>query len=594
MLINSMELNNRLEGKGKGKSKSKQNENGGMDLEFGEVKLVTMTVTGHIDVMLNLYVFSSCIPISTTDGEIGVITGAKFGNVIRGSYLKDAKKKRGGNATSDAVKKDFKNQCSVRVSTSQKIVNVKLFNNGKIVVTGCTDIQQTHEAIEVIYRTIVDLSVKHVNVTYGLRCDPKMNTKELQLWAPLRYILTELGGSDLEAPDIATIVNTFKIYSSETFIGYITDYVNTVISDNREILSKFPISNSDYNVIKSTVCTNDADISPGMFRRHWKTLLGTDLPNNGDDISVAVISERLREVTVNDIGKIIRSAFSKDIDIIDACLQYRYGDAVTVDMLRVKPEPFDTYFSRSEPILYRFIEELIANYDDGEIEYSYPCCIVNTDKNKAAIRAAIEANDPATNVAGDDYLRYAIIDDSRIDADIAVWKKSVAIGNINSKTYCTMQLDRDKIEKLLIENDRVYKVDFNKDRFPGVCASLKAQCDILPNAPVKKNLNLVVIYNTGNINISATRTPGQVTSAFNFIKDLITKNKDEVCVAPRVDSKKSASKKSAVLEKLPDMYSLGVKSDGYEYVHLMKSALLRKPRNLFLLKELSLISHYKD
>lgn len=116
--------------------------------EPSPVKLVTMTVVFKLKKFINLKLVSECIKLDDQ------ILGVKFEDTIEGTGFK---------AKKQPVKKkhkknnDFKNQCTLIINTGNKNLNVKLFNNGELVFTGCTDIDQIPIATKILTERLVKL-----------------------------------------------------------------------------------------------------------------------------------------------------------------------------------------------------------------------------------------------------------------------------------------------------------------------------------------------------------------------------------------------------------------------------------------------------
>lgn len=116
--------------------------------EPSPVKLVTMTVVSKLEKFINLKLVSECIKLDDQ------ILGVKFEDTVEGTGFK-AKKQ----STKKKQRKnnDFKNQCTLIINTGDKNLNVKLFNNGELVFTGCTDIEQIPTATKILTERLVGL-----------------------------------------------------------------------------------------------------------------------------------------------------------------------------------------------------------------------------------------------------------------------------------------------------------------------------------------------------------------------------------------------------------------------------------------------------
>jgi|688.fasta_scaffold121928_3 TATA-box binding protein (TBP) (component of TFIID and TFIIIB) len=114
-----------------------------------KIQMVTMTVGYNLGKFINLKVLHGIILDQ-------YIVGIKCDNKIRGNIKIKLNKNM---ARNNAKSKDFKNQCTLIIACKWriddvhdgiKLINAKLFNNGKIIFTGCTDIEQIKFALSII------------------------------------------------------------------------------------------------------------------------------------------------------------------------------------------------------------------------------------------------------------------------------------------------------------------------------------------------------------------------------------------------------------------------------------------------------------
>lgn len=112
---------------------------------FEQLKLVTMTIDAKVMCNFNLNVIAEALKIDND------ILGIKYRDIVKGISKKD--------------KRPFKNQCTFVIKTTDKNINTKLFNNGKIVNVGCT--KEEHGTItgDIILKIIQGLSAV---VTYTI------------------------------------------------------------------------------------------------------------------------------------------------------------------------------------------------------------------------------------------------------------------------------------------------------------------------------------------------------------------------------------------------------------------------------------------
>lgn len=97
------------------------------------LKLVTMTISASVDQCYNLDVIAKYTKLDD------VIIGIHYRDIHRGHGTVDIEQKELDETDSTESTKSgrFKNQCTFAINDGNKIINTKLFNNGKMVNVGC-------------------------------------------------------------------------------------------------------------------------------------------------------------------------------------------------------------------------------------------------------------------------------------------------------------------------------------------------------------------------------------------------------------------------------------------------------------------------
>jgi TATA-box binding protein (TBP) (component of TFIID and TFIIIB) len=132
------------------------------------LKFVTMTMCNSLDKFINLWVLAKYYNPdidSKCDSKTSRIVGIKFENIVRGRVKRKKKKKKRIVETKRKRFTDFKHQCTLIIDCLGKDINVKLFNNGRIVCTGCNNIEQAAAAAETISKALKDLEGE---LSYGI------------------------------------------------------------------------------------------------------------------------------------------------------------------------------------------------------------------------------------------------------------------------------------------------------------------------------------------------------------------------------------------------------------------------------------------
>ena len=140
--------------------------------EASPMRLVTMTIVHYSNVFINLKVIGRYLPI--TDKIVGI----KFENKIkRGSYYEttpaptptptpteESSVSNAANASTDQISNkrnvevnDFKNQCTIVIDVGDKKINLKLFTNGKMVATGCKNLEHADTSFNIVCETLQNI-----------------------------------------------------------------------------------------------------------------------------------------------------------------------------------------------------------------------------------------------------------------------------------------------------------------------------------------------------------------------------------------------------------------------------------------------------
>lgn len=108
------------------------------------VDISTMTICCKINSLFNISEINKHIDLSFD----GIISCGSDPDTLRTIIkLKKSYGKR--------KRKNFYNQITLRVMTKEKIINVKLFTNGSIQMTGCKTITSTTQALEILFKKLV-------------------------------------------------------------------------------------------------------------------------------------------------------------------------------------------------------------------------------------------------------------------------------------------------------------------------------------------------------------------------------------------------------------------------------------------------------
>lgn len=202
------------------------------------LKLLTITTMANVDTYFNLDVISHYIPLDKT------IIGIHYRGLHRGLLVKPLPGEDGddddetepdesesqSNLPSIDVDFDskksgqFKNQCTFIINDGTKLINTKLFNNGKIINTGCMDPQQAVFTANLILGRIFNMNgILTYNIPTKLKCKC---TKDLKKFYKddLRKKFTDLIRLLVQYLNLETDLNCFdpKYSADKSFAEFLT------------------------------------------------------------------------------------------------------------------------------------------------------------------------------------------------------------------------------------------------------------------------------------------------------------------------------------------------------------------------------------
>ena len=134
-------------------------------LSFTEYRISTMTATGYIGMNVNLDAFYENVIIVDLEKELKGIVYAEYGNnkhsqVFKGTNIK--KKYVRVNGKKEAYMKRFDNSVTVKYRVNEKdTLNIKLFKNGKVQMTGVKSRDQGKDAINDLIEMIKHIYINH-------------------------------------------------------------------------------------------------------------------------------------------------------------------------------------------------------------------------------------------------------------------------------------------------------------------------------------------------------------------------------------------------------------------------------------------------
>jgi hypothetical protein len=229
-------------------------------------------------------------------------------------------------------------------------------------------------------------------------------------------------------------------------------------------------------------------------------------------------------------------------------------------------------------ILKHYYDEndLIDHYQDSNFQNLLKIIRLGTNSSKSAITCILPA-----------YLNHKEL----IKLDHAKLETVL----INKSTNCGYYMNRNALIELLQLDPNVIEYKFDKNRYPGVITTYKvnsttgANTTNTTNTTNTKNIK-IIFFNTGKINITATKTHEQVNIAYQFIKKFCADNFKQLLLVTEYQNKMREYD-----EKLPNQYYVGQRgAEAHHYYLLKASSIISNPRNVRYLQTCGLLNCYNS
>ncbi len=172
------------------------------------------------------------------------------------------------------------------------------------------------------------------------------------------------------------------------------------------------------------------------------------------------------------------------------------------------------------------------------------------------------------------------------DKPIIVKSENVRINMINHTMSCEYNLNRVRLGEILDKDPSIKFINYNKNSYTGLNAYYKCNVDCVPG---KKNTIAVIFFGSGKINITAAKSFKQSEEVYEYISNLCRDNFDKLLMKSAYRTKERINNNG-----MPDTFDMGMSEEGYKYLLIKKSAILRNPRSVNLLKNtFGLLEKYK-
>lgn len=203
--------------------------------------------------------------------------------------------------------------------------------------------------------------------------------------------------------------------------------------------------------------------------------------------------------------------------------------------------------------------DLLEHFNDPEFQYILTMIIDYTDREAGEIACSFPSylNNKSSIIFNPDTIQVALI---------------------NKSTNCGYYINRSVLVELLTLDPGVLKCIYDKNRYPGVITVYRTS-----SKDVK-----IILFNTGKINITATRTHEQVEEAYNFISEFCSRKFNALLLRSEYRNKLKEYE-----DRLPTQHYVGVIGD-QQYYLLKKSSITSNPRNVRFLNNRKLLNSYRE
>jgi TATA-box binding protein (TBP) (component of TFIID and TFIIIB) len=183
-----------------------------------DVLISTITVCCEIDIQFNVDNIAKYIPLKN-DGIINICFG-KEGDPITNRTLNPKKKKKKKLKNNKKQKREFQNQISLDImvqSKANKPINIKLFKNGSIQMTGCKSVENV---VDVLFKVFTELKVIKAIVykkkdNYEIVEKPFVNDTEKLLLENIKNITIGMINSNFIYPNKIDRLKLFNLLNLE-------------------------------------------------------------------------------------------------------------------------------------------------------------------------------------------------------------------------------------------------------------------------------------------------------------------------------------------------------------------------------------------
>jgi len=500
-----------------------------------------------VNQQVNLDVIARCIPVA--QGESGVI-GVKYGNSVRRGQLKKIKKKKLFKNTRRNT--GFINQCTmiVRLSNS-KMVNVKLFNTGEMVLTGATSIEDNNDAISVLGTALKNI--------------PGMGEYPHKCATSVKETFNKDLGLKTYLKKFAPVLNRLN---NECFDA------NVTLHNSIDDMSSDPASEKKFMMMTNIISLAGTLLDESMLL-DW---------GNGDNKHGNLISHCCGEIQRGESRWCWIETLKSRFQLVQMLERDWFKLGVDLQLAHDDPESVDE--STGESVVW-----LLSKANDL-LDYFGCQYMINRGINspKSEVRAVLRTMSRQTPIKLKTHREIVV-------SMPPFWDSLHTIPIIPTCWNCGTRVDyvvnRTRLNELLNKHhmDVLRSSVFRPDQHPAV--NVKYVSAAVCNGPhrlkpSKTGISIgchccdvtVLIFRTGDLIITGAKNYDQIIETVNIMENIMKSHRHEIEI--EIKTGRSTG------DKIPSMIS----KEGDIYIS--KDHILSNPRNYLLLGKINLRDHYQN
>lgn len=521
------------------------NKNKCASLEYpspSDLVISTCTVISSIQDDLDLDLFSRSIDVydinsnETKSKEGGIFNNTLFSDYGRGSLVNDRKSKL----------KEFNNQVTINYKYWDfRVVNIKIFTNGKLQMTGIKYPKEVNIISNMIINQIKKMEVKiYMHLDVAKNEAKNTNTYKSSIYWVYNYHKNEINYYRC---------NNYYIREFLNFIGiwYDKDY----LFSNSELKKIINVGIKKFNSLKDktrliTIIIEDIDNCFNCRTRNKicvdddMKLVGIEELTNDIDLTDGLLAEKIliilsnqKEIDVIKNAYTVMNILIKYINMIYVLLNFKFNKNINFsdqDEFGKFVEYFDDELTKYDTKMNKMFSKMnkicekdneICNTMNVRICPKIKVQLKSKFKNKILTAGNIIRDTPI--------IKFPYLDVCGLKGNYSVGNINIAL--INSDFQAMFAIDLDKLAYIL---SKTYKINttLDKDDYSGLLAKfyynssnrVQGICNCPVHCSVKEKKSscckiTIIIFRPGSVIITGAKTIDQLKYAYNYINHVFKK-----------------------------------------------------------------------